>query len=337
MSHTLKTLCLQVKRRVGVPVLTAVLVAVSVLAATPVQAQLAAKPITLLVPFAAGGNLDLVARIIAPAMTKALGQTVVVQNKAGAGGAIAAAEIARSEPDGSSLLVTTPNAITVVPQMVPTSYDLNSFASVGLVSSTSLVVVVNAEKAQFKDMQSLLAYAKQNPGKVAMAHSGIGTTNHMGVMQLQQTAGVEFNIVAYKGSGPAILDLLGGQVDVMVDQMSSSLANIQTGKFIALTVLSSQRDPLLPNVPGTREVALLGLDSSTTTGLLAPAKTPKATIEQLNVALNRVLGDDEVRAQLLKVGSIAQPGAPSAFTNLLIKEDEQAKALARAGKLQGDK
>jgi tripartite-type tricarboxylate transporter receptor subunit TctC len=337
MSHTLKTLCLQVKRRVGVPVLTAALVAVSVLAATPVQAQLAAKPITLLVPFAAGGNLDLVARIIAPAMTKALGQTVVVQNKAGAGGAIAAAEIARSEPDGSSLLVTTPNAITVVPQMVTTSYDLNSFVSVGLVSSTSLVVVVNAEKGKFKDMQSLLAYAKQNPGKVAMAHSGIGTTNHMGVMQLQQTAGVEFNIVAYKGSGPAILDLLGGQVDVMVDQMSSSLANIQTGKFIALTVLSSQRDPLLPNVPGTREVALLGLDSSTTTGLLAPAKTPKATIEQLNVALNRVLGDDEVKAQLLKVGSIAQPGPPSAFTNLLIKEDEQAKALARAGKLQGDK
>jgi tripartite-type tricarboxylate transporter receptor subunit TctC len=305
--------------------------------AAPAQAQLANKPVTLIVPFAAGGNLDLVARIVAPALTKVLGQTVVVQNKAGAGGAIAASEVARAEPDGSTLLVTTPNAITVVPQMVQTNYDYKSFESVGLISSTSLVVVVNAEKTKFKDLTSLIAYARQNPGKVAIAHSGIGTTNHMGIMQLQQTAGVDFNIVAYKGSGPAILDLLGGQVDVMVDQMSSSLANIQSGKFIALAVLSNERDPLLSNVPGTRELALQALDSSTTTGLLAPAKTPSTIIDQLNRALNQILQDQDVKAQLLKVGSIARTGPPSAFTDLLIREDEQARRLAREGKLQADK
>jgi len=298
--------------------------------------QMPAKPVTLIVPFAAGGNLDLVARVIAPPMAKILGQPVVVQNKAGAGGAIGAAEVARAEPDGTTLLVTTPNAITVLPLMVQTNYDVASFASVGLVSSTSIVVVVNAEKSKFKDMPAFIDFAKKNPGKVSMAHSGIGTTNHVGIMQLQQAAGIDFNIVAYKGSGPAIMDLLGGQVDGMVDQLSSSLSNINSGKFIALTVLSDARDPLLPDVPGTKEVGLIGLDTSTTTGLLAPAKTPAATLSQLNDALNKALRNDEVQAQLLKIGSIARPGPEQVFTSLLLKESEQAKSLAKAGKLKID-
>ena len=303
-------------------------------ASLPGLAQISSKPITLIVPFAAGGNIDLVGRIIAQPMAKLLGQSVVVQNRAGAGGAIGVSEVARAEPDGSTLLVSTPNAIVVVPRMVHTTYDLASFASVGLISFTSQVIVIRAENPKFKSFPDLIAYARANPGKVSVAHSGIGTTNHMAILQLQEAAGIQLNVVAYKGSGPAIVDLLGGQIDVLVDQLSSSINNIKAGKFIALTVLSNARDPLIPAVPGTKEGGLAAVDTSTTTGLLAPAKTPPATLTMLNAALNKALGEEETKAQLLRVGSIARPGPAEAFTALLQAENKQAQALTAAGKLK---
>lgn len=306
------------------------------LTVTSSMAQIPAKPITMIVPFAAGGNLDLVARIIAPPMAKLLGQPVVVQNKAGAGGAIGASEVARAEPDGSTLLVSTPNAIVVLPKMAPTTYDINSFASIGLIASTSQVLVIKADNPKFKTMAEFLAYVKSHPGKVSIAHSGIGTTNHVAIMQLQSVAGLDMNVVAYKGSGPAIIDLLGGQVDVLLDQLSSSINNIKSGRAAALTVLSNARDPLLPDAPGTKEAGLLALDVSTTTGLLAPAKTPSATLQALHAALNSVLQDEQVKEQLLKVGSIARPGSSEVFTNMLQKEEAQAKVLAASGKLKAD-
>ena len=267
-------------------------------------------------------------------MAKLLGQSVVVQNRAGAGGAIGVSEVARAEPDGSTLLVSTPNAIVVVPRMVHTTYDLASFASVGLISFTSQVIVIRAQNPKFKSFPDLIAYARANPGKVSVAHSGIGTTNHMAILQLQEAAGIQLNVVAYKGSGPAIVDLLGGQIDVLVDQLSSSINNIKAGKFIALTVLSNARDPLVPDVPGTKEGGLAAVDTSTTTGLLAPAKTPPAMLATLNAALNKALGEEETKALLLRVGSIARPGPAEAFTALLKSEDKQAQALAAAGKLK---
>ncbi len=303
---------------------------------TASTAQIPAKPITMIVPFAAGGNLDLVARTIAPPMAKLLGQPVVVQNKAGAGGAIGASEVARAEPDGSTLLVSTPNAIVVLPKMAPTTYDINSFASVGLIASTSQVLVIKADNPAFKNMAEFLAYVKSHPGKVSIAHSGIGTTNHVAIMQLQAVAGLDMNVVAYKGSGPAIIDLLGGQIDVLLDQLSSSINNIKSGRAAALTVLSLERDPLLPEAPGTREAGLLALDVSTTTGLLAPAQTPAATLQALHAALNSVLLDEQVKEQLLKIGSIARPGSSDIFTNLLQTEEAQAKVLAASGKLKAD-
>ena len=309
---------------------------IALVSTLPAFAQIPAKPITLIVPFAAGGNLDLVARIVAPPMAKLLGQPVVVQNKAGAGGAIGASEVARAEPDGSTLLVSTPNAIVVLPKMAPTTYDLTNFASVGLISSTSQVLVIKADNPKFTTMTQFLAYTKANPGKVSIAHSGIGTTNHVAIMQLQAVAGLDMNIVAYKGSGPAIIDLLGGQVDVLLDQLSSSINNIKGGRAAALTVLSNSRDPLIPDVPGTREVGLVALDLSTTTGLLAPAKTPPATLQALHAALEKTLQDPQVQEQLLKVGSTARPGPAAVFTNMLQKEEAQARVLAAAGKLKAD-
>ena len=309
--------------------------ALSALAAlAPAMAQTPSKPITMLVPFAAGGNIDIVARIIAPALSKQLGQTIVVQNRPGGGGSVAAAEVARAQPDGSTLLITTPNPLVIVPKMVSTTYSINSFESIGLISSTSLVFTTKAGNPKFKDMASFLAYARANPGKVSVGNAGIGTTNHIAIMQLQSIAKLDLNVVTYKGSGPAIIDLLGGQIDAMVDQLSSSIANIKGGRLTALSLLAPERDPLLPDTPSTKEVGLPTLDISTTLGLLAPAKTPEATVKHLGDALFKVLQDPAVKEQLLNVASIARPGPTNAFSVLLKREDKIAAELATAGKLK---
>ncbi len=300
----------------------------------PVMAQTPSKPITMLVPFAAGGNIDIVARIIAPALSKQLGQTIVVQNRPGGGGSVAAAEVARAQPDGSTLLITTPNPLVIVPKMVSTTYTINSFESIGLISSTALVFTTRAGNPKFKDMASFLAYARANPGKVNIGNSGIGTTNHVAIMQLQSIAKLDLNVVTYKGSGPAIIDLLGGQIDAMVDQLSSSVAHIKGGRMTAISLLGPERDPLLPDTPSTKEVGLPTLDISTTLGLLAPAKTPDATVKQLGDALFKVLQDPAVKEQLLNVASIARPGPTNAFSVLLKREDAIATELATAGKLK---
>ena len=310
-------------------------IALSALAAlAPAMAQTSSKPITMLVPFAAGGNIDIVARIIAPALSKQLGQTIVVQNRPGGGGSVAAAEVARAQPDGSTLLITTPNPLVIVPKMVSTTYSINSFESIGLISSTSLVFTTKAGNPKFKDMASFLAYARANPGKVSIGNAGIGTTNHIAIMQLQSIAKLDLNVVTYKGSGPAIIDLLGGQIDAMVDQLSSSIANIKGGRLTALSLLAPERDPLLPDTPSTKEVGLPTLDISTTLGLLAPAKTPEATVKHLGDALFKVLQDPAVKEQLLNVASIARPGPTNAFSVLLKREDKIAAELATAGKLK---
>lgn len=300
----------------------------------PAMAQTSSKPITMLVPFAAGGNIDIVARIIAPALSKQLGQTIVVQNRPGGGGSVAAAEVARAQPDGSTLLITTPNPLVIVPKMVSTTYTINSFESIGLISSTSLVFTTRTGNPKFKDMASFLAYARANPGKVNIGNSGIGTTNHVAIMQLQSIAKLDLNVVTYKGSGPAIIDLLGGQIDAMVDQLSSSVAHIKGGRMTAISLLAPERDPLLPDTPSTKEVGLPTLDISTTLGLLAPAKTPEAMVKQLGDALFKVLQDPAVKEQLLNVASIARPGPTNAFSVLLKREDEIASELATAGKLK---
>ena len=299
-----------------------------------VQAQMPNKPITLIVPFAAGGNLDIVGRLIAPGLAKQLGQSVVVQNKPGAGGVLGATELSRSEADGTVLLVSTPNAITVAPKMVQTQYSLENFAAVGLISSTSLLLVTRTEQNKFQDFASFVAYAKANPGKVSVANAGIGTSNHIAIMQLQIMAGIELNVITYKGSGPANIDLLGGQVDVSIDQLSSAISHLKSGRARAMMVVSSERDPLVPEVPSAKELGLPTLEVSTTAGLLAPGKTPTATLAILNDALNKTLADPALQEQFTRAASRARPGPSAVFTELMKTEDKQAAELADAGKLK---
>ncbi len=295
----------------------------------------AGKNITLVVPFAPGGNLDLVARAVAPAFEKALGQTVIVDNRAGAGGAIGAAYVARSEPDGTTLLVTTPNAIVVLPRMTKTQYRLADFKPVGLVAYTSQVVVVQG-KSRFTDMKALLAEMRANPGKVSVAHSGLGTTNQIGILQLEEAAKTTVNQISYKGSGPALVDLIGGQVDAMVDQLSSSAGHIESGAIRALAVMGKDRDPSLPNVPTLREAGLKDFDSSTTTGLLAAGGTSQAVVDTLNAALRKALDDPDTRARLAKLRSPAKPSTPAEWLQQLERENAGAAELEKAGKLKSE-
>lgn len=290
------------------------------------------QPIALVVPFSPGGNLDTVARAVAPELGAALGMSVVVENKPGAGGVIGASQVARAAPDGHTLLVTTPNAITVAPFMVSTDYTLKNFAAVGGLGSASQVVEVNP-KGRFQTMAQLLDQARQQPGAVTMGHSGLGTTNHIALLKLEEAAGCQFTAVPFKGSAPAIAALLGSQIDAMVDQVTSSYANIKAGKLRGLVVLSAERDRFLPDVPTLAEAGVSGFTSMTQSGLVAPAGTPDGIIRQLNAALNQALQAATVRDRLHNSGSVALVTTPAQWQQLLAAELETARALHAQGKL----
>ncbi|CAG9171639.1 Bug family tripartite tricarboxylate transporter substrate binding protein [Cupriavidus pampae] len=292
------------------------------------------KPFTLIVPFAPGGNLDVVARAVAPALEQHLGRNVIVDNRPGAGGVIGASAVARADADGSMLLVTTPNAIVVLPRMTKTNYKLASFAPVGLVSTTALVIVVKGNDTRFKDVRALLDFAKANPGKVASGHAGPGTTNHMATLQLEDAAGIKLNQVPYKGSAPALVDLLGGQIDMVVDQLTSSAPHIQSGALRAIAVMSRDRDPSLANVPTLRESGLANFDATTATTLLAPSGTPAAVVETINTALRKALAEEQVKKRLLTVGSIARSSTSKEVADRLAQEDARAQTLAASGRLK---
>ncbi|HEY0202350.1 MAG TPA: tripartite tricarboxylate transporter substrate binding protein, partial [Burkholderiaceae bacterium] len=288
------------------------------------------KPITLVVPFAPGGNLDVVARTLAPALERTLGQSVIVDNRAGAGGSIGAAFVARADPDGHIVLITTPNAITVLPQMVKMPYRLDSFQPVGLAATTSLVVVAKGDDSRFPDIAALLSRARANPNNVSVGHAGPGTTNHIAILQLEEAARITLNPVPYKGSAPALTDLLGGQIDFVVDQLTSSAPHIRSGALRALAVMSRDRDPALPKVPTLREAGLTDFDATTATGLLTPTGTPPENVRLLNAVLRKALDDDIVKSRLLAVGSVARASSVEEWRSLLQQEADRTTKLAQA-------
>ncbi len=293
------------------------------------------KPITLVVPFAPGGNLDVVARTIAPSLGQVLGQSVIVDNRAGAGGAIGASQVARAQADGYTLLVSTPNALVALPLMTKTTYKLDNFTPVGIVSSTPLVLVSNA-KGQYQNIQEVLAAVRAKPGQISAGHAGPGTTNHVALLQLEDEGKLSFNTIAYKGSGPALQDLLGGQVDVVVDQLTSSSSHIQQGSLKALAVLSKDRDATLPHVPTLAESGIKDFNASTTTGLLAPKGTPVEVVKKLNDALRKTLEEPKVKERLSAIGSPAKPSSQEEWLALLKREAVSAQRLSATGKLKAD-
>ncbi|WP_077002982.1 tripartite tricarboxylate transporter substrate binding protein [Variovorax sp. KK3] len=294
------------------------------------------KPVTLVVPFAPGGNTDIVARTVAVALGKVLGQSVIVDNKAGAGGSIGAMQVARAQADGYTLLLCGAGVIVTVPEMVKTSYSRQSFAPIGLVNKASMVLLSRKNETRFKNFKELAAYARSGDGKLIAGHSGPGTPNHLALLQLESLLKAKFTVVSYKGSGPALVDLIGGQIDVHFDQVTSSLQHVKSGALQALAVLGPTQDPSLPGVQTVAELGFGELDGTTYVGVLGPAGMPKDLQDKLAAALAQAVKDPATVNSARELGSVAFSGTPQEFQKILDAEYALATQATKDGRLKVD-
>lgn len=292
--------------------------------------QFPSRPIRFIVPYAPGGNVDISARIIAPPMGTALGQTVVVDNRPGAGGNLGAAMVAKATPDGYTLLVGSSGPLSVNPVIFKSlPYDsLKDFAPISTVQAVPLVMLASP-KAGIGTVADLVKAAKARPGKLTMASAGAGTTNHFAIELFASMAGVKVLHVPYKGSGPALSELLGGQVETMVDQLAASIGYVKDGRLKVLAVTTPQRAAALPEVPTLDELGYKGYQASTLLGLLAPAGTPKAVVAALNSAVRKTMEQSAVAERFRGLG--ANPGAssPEEFSQRIRGELRQWQGLVK--------
>ncbi|MGC1780567.1 MAG: tripartite tricarboxylate transporter substrate binding protein [Xanthobacteraceae bacterium] len=279
------------------------------------------RPVRIVVAFPPGGPTDFVGRVVADKMTQLLGQRVYIDNKAGANGTLGGGDVAKSEPDGYSLFLTTAGAVTVSPHIQANMpFDtFRDFAPVALVTKVTEVLVVSP-KLGIKSVKELVALAKAKPGTVTFASTGIGSPPHLAQVLLANAAGVKFLHVPYRGAAPALTDLLAGQVQVVSLDMPVVIAQIKAGNLLPIGVASDKRDALLPDVPTLAEEGYPNTDASNWYGLLAPAKTLPAIIEKLNKAVNDALNDPAVHAKLVNAGANPVGGTPQAFGTFLKAE-----------------
>ncbi|HEX4928357.1 MAG TPA: tripartite tricarboxylate transporter substrate binding protein [Burkholderiales bacterium] len=258
------------------------------------------KPVRVLVGFAPGGGTDIQARIVLPKLAEALGAPVVVENKPGAGTALAAAEVARSAPDGHTLLYTFNGTFAQLPFTQHVSYDpFKDFTPISLGARGSQLLVVHAS-VPVRNIAELKAWGQANPGKLNIASFGTGTSSHIFAELLMRQSGVDMVHVPYKGAGDAAKDLLAGRVQLMFDAATTAIQNVKTGKLRALGVVAPERSKFLPEVPTLGEQGLKGIDLVGWLGWYGPARMPKETVRRLNAALIKALADPEVKAGIEK-------------------------------------
>jgi tripartite-type tricarboxylate transporter receptor subunit TctC len=301
--------------------LLAALVGLGGLAPAAIAQGFPSKPVRLVVPFAPGGTNDIAARGIAPELGEVLGQVVVVENRAGAGGQIGAEAVAKSPPDGHTLMMASSSVMTNAPAVYSKlRYDiLKDFAPVGRVGELPLVIVVHPT-VPAKTPQQFIALAKARPKDIRMATGGPGTTSHLIAELFALSAGVQVLVVPYKGAGPALIDLLGGHVDARVDQISSSLEHIKSNRLRAVAVTTTRRSAQLPNLPSLSESGLKGFDASTVNAILAPAATPQEIVRRLNAALVKTLGMPAVIERFNALGVELRPSTSDELATF-IRED----------------
>jgi tripartite-type tricarboxylate transporter receptor subunit TctC len=296
------------------------------------------RPIRLVVPYPPGGNVDITARIISPGLGELLRQTIVVDNRSGAGGNLGAALVAKATPDGYTLLLGSsgPLAINPIVYAARMPYDsLKDFAPVSLVHVVPLVLLAS-NKSGIDSVKTLLDRARANPGKVTMATAGVGTTNHFGLELIAAKANVKFLHVPYKGSGPALAELLGNQVQTMVDQLTSSIGYIRDGRVRILAVASRKRSPALPNVPTLEESGVPGVEASTFIGVLAPARTPKSVIAKLNASTVKVMARPSVLEKLRALGTEPGSSSPAEFETTIREGLDKWRSVAKSAGLKFD-
>lgn len=293
------------------------------------------RPVRLVVPFAPGGNADLTGRIFGEALTKRLGQQVVVENRGGAGGAIGAEQVAKSPPDGYSLVLGSTGTFLVSPRMTggKPPYTLASFAPVALLSTSPMDIVLNARNP-INDWPAMLAYLKANPGKLTIGHPGNGSTNHLAILLLQQAAGVKFNIIPYKSNGLALNDLLAGQIDAVIDQVPASIGHVREGRLKAVVVTTLKRARELPDTPTLAESGVKDFNATTPLYLMAPAGTPADIVARINKAVADSIADPALAKREADLGADVEALSVAAVTAMLEKEDVGIQAFEKAGLLK---
>ncbi|MEO5595860.1 MAG: tripartite tricarboxylate transporter substrate binding protein [Lysobacteraceae bacterium] len=291
------------------------------------------KPVKIVVPFAAGGSTDVVARILADKLTQEFKQPFLIDNRAGAGGNIGADAVAKAPADGYTLLMGTTGVLSINKYLYKNlGYDPDrDFVPVSYTSLITNILVVNQD-APVKSVADVIATAKDQPGKLTFASSGAGSSTHLSAELFKSMAGVDILHVPYRGSSQALTDVVAGQVTMLFDNAPSSMGFVQQGKLRALAVTSSKRMPELPDVPTLDEAGVKGYESLSWSGIVAPAGTPKPVIEKLNQAIDRILKTDEVAKRLAGLGVAPVGGPPQAFTEHIQTESRKwSKLIQSAG------
>jgi tripartite-type tricarboxylate transporter receptor subunit TctC len=282
-----------------------------------------AKPVRMVVPFPPGGGADALARLMSPKLAEMWGRQVIVENKPGASGHIGADFVAQSAADGSTLLMSSTASLT--------EKNVSQFAPVSLVSASPYVVALS-KKVNAENVKDLIAFAKENPGKLTFGSSGTGAASHLSAELFKSMAQVDMLHVPYKGTGQALADLLAGQIDVMFAPSQTVLPHVKAGKLKALAVTGAKRSETLPELPTVSESGLPGYQAVGWFGVLAPAATPRPLVEKLSADVNRVLADAGVRERMQALGAEPSGNTPDEFARF-IREDQAkwAKLMREAG------
>jgi tripartite-type tricarboxylate transporter receptor subunit TctC len=279
------------------------------------------KQVRLVVPFPAGGSADILCRLVGEKLSSAWGQTVIIDNRAGAGGNVGAEVVYRAEPDGYTLLCSPPGPLSINHNLYKSlPYDWTKFVPIGVLALVPNVISARADLPQ-GSLQAFVAYAKANPGKATYASQGNGSTSHLSASNLATLAGIELVHVPYKGEGPALIDLTAGRVDIFVGNISAALRFEKTRQLKFLGIASRTRSPVAPDIPTTAELGMPGLVASAWFALVAPPGTPDAIVQTVNAGLVAALQLPDVRARFLELGAEPQ-GGTTADTAAFIKDEE---------------
>ena len=288
------------------------------------------RPITLVVPYAAGGGNDVMARIVAEKMSRTLGQQIVIENKGGAGGSIATRQVAKAAPDGYTLGLGGTGTLAINPTLYHNvGYDpRKDFAPVGLIATSALVVLTNPQVAA-TSIPELIALAKREPGKLNYASAGVGSGIHLGAELFATMAGIKLTHVPYKGSSPALTDLIGGHVSIYFSSLPPAIALVKEGKVRALGVTGSKRSGIFPDLPTVAEAALPGYEAVLHYGIVAPAGTPRPIIDKLSAALKAALAEPDVRERIIADGAEPLAGTPEDYAADIDREETKWSAIVK--------
>jgi tripartite-type tricarboxylate transporter receptor subunit TctC len=291
------------------------------------------KPIRWIIPFAAAGNYDVTSRLVGEAMGRRLGQTVIPDNRPGAGGIVGVEAAANAPADGYTVVMGSFSVLWVAPYLAGKPSLIPLFAPMSLLTTVPMVMVAKVG-GRFADMKAVLAEARAKPGTVSIGHAGNGTTNHIGILRLQVNEKVQFNIIPYKGSGPGLSDLMADQIDLYTDQLTTSLPQIKAGKLKALLVLSPDRIAQLPDVPSLSDIGTQPFVGGTTAGVFARIETPAPMLDTLNGAVVTALKDEEVARKLVELGALVRPSTRAEFAAYMKDQEAGVSELVKSGLLK---